>query len=95
MMIGCQGLLKLSIDGATNDTFYQRRYDETIDMVPNFNNEYVSNDLKSWYQPQRWYQIQSWYQLQRLVLVLNLVPTSKVIPITKLVCTDFNIGTNF
>ena len=44
-------LLKLVIDGATMNVFYQKRCDDKINMVPNFQHEYVSNDLQIWYQP--------------------------------------------
>ena len=39
-----QFLLKLLIDGAASITLYQRRCNEKIYMVPNFHQEYVSND---------------------------------------------------
>ena len=44
-------LLKLVIDGAPKNTFYQKRCDDKINMFPNFQHEFVSNDLQIWYQP--------------------------------------------
>ena len=44
-------LLKLLIDGATMKIFYQKRCDDKSNMVPNFQHEYVSNELQIWCQP--------------------------------------------
>ena len=43
--------LKLVIDGAPKNTFYQKRCDDKINMFPNLQHEFVSNDLQIWYQP--------------------------------------------